>query len=48
MGAEVDKRIYRNMDHTINRDEIGAVQQLLDRVLTRAELPGPSSQRTSA
>jgi predicted esterase len=33
MGAEVDKRIYRNMDHTVNRDEIGAVQQMLDRVL---------------
>jgi predicted esterase len=33
MGAEVDKRIYRNMEHTINRDEIAAVQQLLERVL---------------
>ena len=33
MGAEVDKRIYRNMGHTINQDEIGAVQKLLDRVL---------------
>lgn len=33
MGAEVDKRIYRGMGHTINQDEIGAVQQLLDRVL---------------
>lgn len=33
MGAAVDKRIYPNMDHTINGDEIAAVQQLLDRVL---------------
>lgn len=32
LGAEVDKRIYRNMDHTINRDEIAAVQHLIDRV----------------
>lgn len=33
LGAEVDKRIYRNMEHTINRDELTAVQQLLDRAL---------------
>lgn len=33
LGAEVDKRIYRNLGHTVNRDEVEAVQQLLDRVL---------------
>ncbi len=33
MGAEVDKRIYRNMGHTVNRDEIAGVQQMIDRVL---------------
>lgn len=33
MGAEVDKRIYRNMGHTVNRDEIAAVQQMIDGVL---------------
>jgi len=33
LGAEVDKRIYRNMDHTINGDELAAVQHLIDRVL---------------
>lgn len=32
LGAEVDKRIYRNLGHTVNRDELDAVQQLLDRV----------------
>lgn len=33
MGAEVDKRIYRNLGHTVNRDEIAAVQQMIDEVL---------------
>lgn len=33
LGAEVDKRIYRNLGHTVNRDEVEAVQQLLARVL---------------
>lgn len=33
LGAEVDKRIYRNLGHTVNRDEIDAVQQLIRRVL---------------
>ena len=26
LGAEVDERIYRGMGHTVNRDEIEAVQ----------------------
>lgn len=33
LGSEVDKRIYRNMGHTVVRDEIEAVQQILDRLL---------------
>ncbi len=33
LGGEVDKRIYRNMGHTVIRDEIEAVQQILDRLL---------------
>jgi predicted esterase len=33
LGGQVDKRIYRNLGHTVNRDEIEAVQQLLDRAL---------------
>jgi predicted esterase len=32
LGGQVDKRIYRNLGHTVNRDEIDAVQQILDRV----------------
>lgn len=36
LGGEVDKRIYRNMGHTVNRDEIDAVGQILARVLTKA------------
>ncbi len=32
LGGEVDKRIYRNMGHTVIRDEIEAVQQILDRL----------------
>jgi phospholipase/carboxylesterase len=34
LGAQVDKRIYPNFGHTVNRDEVEAVQQLLERVLT--------------
>jgi predicted esterase len=34
LGAQVDKRIYPNLGHTVNRDEVEAVQQLLERVLT--------------
>jgi phospholipase/carboxylesterase len=34
LGAQVDKRIYPNLGHTVNRDEVAAVQQLLERVLT--------------
>ncbi len=33
LGGEVDKRIYRNMGHTVIRDEIEAVQQILNRLL---------------
>jgi predicted esterase len=29
LGAEVDKRIYPGMGHTVNRDEIEAVQRLI-------------------
>ncbi len=30
LGAEVDKRIYRGMGHTINEDEVAGVRALLD------------------
>jgi predicted esterase len=33
LGGEVDKRIYPNMGHTVNADEIAAVQRLLQRLL---------------
>jgi predicted esterase len=33
MGAQVDKRIYRGMGHTVNEDEIEAVQTLLSSLL---------------
>ena len=32
MGAAVEKRIYPGMPHTVNADEIGAVQEILGRV----------------
>lgn len=35
LGAEVDKRIYRNMGHTVIHDEIEAVQHILDRLLVK-------------
>ena len=35
LGGEVDKRIYRNMGHTVIRDEIEAVGQILARVLAK-------------
>jgi predicted esterase len=35
LGGEVDKRIYRNMGHTVIHDEIEAVQQILDRLLVK-------------
>ena len=35
LGGEVDKRIYRNMGHTVNRDEIEAVELILGRVNAR-------------
>jgi predicted esterase len=31
LGADVDVRIYRGMGHTVNRDEIGAVEELIQR-----------------
>ena len=31
MGADVDKRIYPGMGHTINADELAAVNALLER-----------------
>jgi hypothetical protein len=37
MGATVDRRIYPGMGHLVNRDEILAVQQLIDGVL--ADVP---------
>lgn len=33
LGGEVDKRIYPNLGHTVNEDELAAVHQLIDRVL---------------
>jgi predicted esterase len=36
LGGQVDKRIYRNLGHTINEDEIEAVEQLLARVLAKS------------
>ena len=35
LGGEVDKRIYRNMGHTVIHDEIEAVQHILDRLLVK-------------
>lgn len=35
LGAEVDKRIYPGMGHTVNRDEIDAGKALLSGVLAR-------------
>lgn len=35
LGGEVDKRIYRNMGHTVIRDEIEAVGQILARILAK-------------
>jgi predicted esterase len=33
LGAAVDKRIYPGMDHTINRDEINAIRQMIAAVV---------------
>jgi predicted esterase len=33
MGAQVNKRIYRGMGHTISQDEIAAVEALVDSLL---------------
>ncbi|MDO4247299.1 MAG: phospholipase, partial [Deinococcus sp.] len=35
-GAKVDKRIYPQMGHTINSDEIEAVQRMLQEVSARS------------
>lgn len=35
MGAEVDERIYANMGHTVNRDELDAVDALLTAIPPR-------------
>ena len=32
LGAAVDTRIYPGMDHTVNQDEIDAVQHLIERI----------------
>lgn len=37
MGADVDKRIYPGMGHTINTDEVQAAQGILDSVLLDTE-----------
>ena len=36
LGGEVDKRIYRNMGHTVIHDEIEAVQHILDRLRVKS------------
>ena len=30
LGGQVEKRIYPNMAHTVNRDELSAVRTILD------------------
>jgi predicted esterase len=35
LGAEVDKRIYLGMGHTVNEDEIGAAREMLRRLAGR-------------
>jgi predicted esterase len=32
LGAEVTLRLYQGMGHTVNADEIGIVQQMLDAI----------------
>ncbi len=34
LGGEVDARIYPNMGHTVNEDEISAVKNILDKLVT--------------
>jgi phospholipase/carboxylesterase len=34
LGAVVEERIYPGMDHTVNRDELDYVQQMMDRLLS--------------
>ena len=36
MGAAVDKRIYPGMGHTVNHDELQAIQSLLSHIVTAA------------
>lgn len=33
LGGDVDKRIYPNMGHTVNRDEISAVKNILNKLI---------------
>jgi predicted esterase len=40
LGAEVDKRIYRGMGHTVNEDEIGAAREMLRRLAGRGAAGG--------
>jgi predicted esterase len=35
MGAEVDKRIYPNMGHTLNNDELDALRQMLTNIVQK-------------
>jgi predicted esterase len=35
MGAEVDKRIYPGLPHTVNRDELDAVRELVRAAVDR-------------
>lgn len=34
MGADVTMRLYPNMDHTVNRDELGYVRAMLEQLLS--------------
>jgi predicted esterase len=33
LGAQVDKRIYPNLGHTINKDEVAAIQAMIERLV---------------
>jgi predicted esterase len=39
LGADVDERIYPRMGHTVNDDEVKAVAELLDRVVSGEPAP---------
>ena len=34
LGGEVSERIYPNMAHTVNRDELQAVREIMDTLVT--------------